>query len=529
MMLICIHTNNHWYCDLCHWPIYLRNSLKYLAALPIRNLVKILTGTEYNVLSFPFCIAVSSKDKLGLVLYDSGVTSTGSLKAMDSHGKAELTARVEALCTGSCTNLSGGLLEGLAMIEDLQKARGPSAAGEAKKTVSSVLLMTDGQANEGLTSINDIVKCLTPRGRREFYPDGNFRSGHSGGRLFQQVPSPRWQQQQQQQMPSSSGSFFGNLLQSINPFSSSSSTSATPIPASNSLGQQQQQQAPPPMLQQQQQQAPPPMLQQQQQQVPPPMLQQQQQQAPDLTANAAVPPPPPPPPAMPALVSPAEGSQQESSAESVPAANSEHSNVVAASIYTFGFGADHNAELLQALSDAGNGVYFYIDSSEKIPESFADCLGGLLSTAAQNITVDITMENDCKVTHAYAGRSTKSTDSGTNLSLPIGDIQSEECRDLVFCIELPPVPEPVNDWTVMSAKLTCFNVLTSMMEVKEVSLRLTRVATVEEGRTPNPDVDQHRNRITTAQVMENASALADRGDLLQARSMIQQVCLNIGN
>ena len=495
--------------------------MKYLAALPICNLVKILTGTEYNVLSFPFRIAVSSKDKLGLVLYDTSVTSTGSLKAMDSHGKAELTACVEALCTGSWTNLSGGLLEGLAMIEDLQKARGPSAAGEAKKTVSSVLLMTDGQANEGLTSVNDIVKCLTPRGRREFYPNGNFRSGHSGG-LLQQLPSSR----RQQQIPSTSGSFFTKLLKSINPFSSSSSTSATPIPASNSLGQQQQQQAPPPMLQQQQQQAPP-MLQQQQQQVPPPMLQQQQQQAPDLTANAAVPPPPPPPPAMPALVSPAEGCQQERSAESVPAANSEHSNVVAASIYTFGFGADHNAELLQALSDAGNGVYFYIDSSEKIPESFADCLGGLLSTAAQNITVDITMENGCKVTHAYAGRSTKSTDSGTSLSLPIGDIQSEECRDLVFCVELPPVPEPVNDWTVMSAKLTCFNVLTSMMEVKEVSLRLTRVATIEEGRTPNPDVDQHRNRITTAQVMENASALADRGDLLQARSMIQQVYLNI--
>ncbi|XP_065174635.1 uncharacterized protein LOC135804642, partial [Sycon ciliatum] len=73
--------------------------------------------------------------------------------------------------------------------------------------------------------------------------------------------------------------------------------------------------------------------------------------------------------------------------------SSELSDVVAASIYTFGFGADHNATLLQALSDAGNGVYYYIDTSEKIPESFADCLGGLLSTAAQNIYLEITAEN----------------------------------------------------------------------------------------------------------------------------------------
>ena len=488
--------------------------------LTIRNLVRILTGIEYNVLLLPlclcfflsvFCLAVSSNDKLGIVLYDSEVTSTGSLKAMDSHGKAELTALVESLRPGSSTNLSGGLLEGLAMIEALQKARGPGAAGDAKKNVSSVLLMTDGRANNGLRSISDIVKCLTPRGRRQVYRDGNFRSGdriHPNSQPgLRSGLLPALRQQQRQQLPPPGPSPPRPATGAPPPPPPPSTGAPPPPPPPPSAG------APPP--------PPPP---------PPPLPSTGAPPPPPPPSTGAPPPPPPPPcpPAMPALVSPAEGSQQESSAESVPAVNSDHSNVVAASIYTFGFGADHNAELLQALSDAGNGVYFYIDSSEKIPESFADCLGGLLSTAAQNITVDITMENGCKVTHAYAGRSTKSTDSGTNLSLPIGDIQSEECRDLVFCIELPPVPEPVNDWTVMSAKLTCFNVLTSMMEVKEVSLRLTRVATVEEGRTPNPDVDQHRNRITTAQVMENASALADRGDLLQARSMIQQVYLNIG-
>ena len=52
-------------------------------------------------------------------------------------------------------------------------------------------------------------------------------------------------------------------------------------------------------------------------------------------------------------------------------------------VFTFGFGAEHDADLLHAVADAGNGLFYYIDNSDSIPESFCDCLGGLLSVAAQ--------------------------------------------------------------------------------------------------------------------------------------------------
>ncbi len=35
-------------------------------------------------------------------------------------------------------------------------------------------------------------------------------------------------------------------------------------------------------------------------------------------------------------------------------------------IYTFGFGSDHDASLLEAISTQGGGVYYYIDSNEKV-------------------------------------------------------------------------------------------------------------------------------------------------------------------
>ena len=54
-----------------------------------------------------------------------------------------------------------------------------------------------------------------------------------------------------------------------------------------------------------------------------------------------------------------------------------------ACVFTFGYGSEHDTDLLHALASAGNGLFYYIDNKDSIPESFCDCLGGLLSVAAQ--------------------------------------------------------------------------------------------------------------------------------------------------
>ena len=43
--------------------------------------------------------------------------------------------------------------------------------------------------------------------------------------------------------------------------------------------------------------------------------------------------------------------------------------------------------MLKSVAEAGSGLFYYLDNSDSIPESFCDCLGGLLSVAAQvNVT-----------------------------------------------------------------------------------------------------------------------------------------------
>lgn len=52
-------------------------------------------------------------------------------------------------------------------------------------------------------------------------------------------------------------------------------------------------------------------------------------------------------------------------------------------VFTFGFGGDHDDDLLKKISEVGKGIYYYVENEEKIPTAFADCLGGLISVVGQ--------------------------------------------------------------------------------------------------------------------------------------------------
>ena len=53
------------------------------------------------------------------------------------------------------------------------------------------------------------------------------------------------------------------------------------------------------------------------------------------------------------------------------------------SVFTLGYGSEHDGDCLHGLAAAGNGMFYFVENEDCIPESFCDCLGGLLSVAAQ--------------------------------------------------------------------------------------------------------------------------------------------------
>lgn len=56
-------------------------------------------------------------------------------------------------------------------------------------------------------------------------------------------------------------------------------------------------------------------------------------------------------------------------------------------VYTVGYGAEHNAELLSAAATEGTGAYSIVNNQEHVASVFGDMLGGLMTCVAQNVEV----------------------------------------------------------------------------------------------------------------------------------------------
>jgi hypothetical protein len=98
------------------------------------------------------------------------------------------------------------------------------------------------------------------------------------------------------------------------------------------------------------------------------------------------------------------------------------------SVFTFGYGSDPDPEFLKAISDQANGMFYFMKSPESIPESFADCLGGLLSVVAQNICLTIEAGKHSTISEVTTIYRTVVEQPGKIVKIYIGDLYSEEVR-----------------------------------------------------------------------------------------------------
>ena len=103
------------------------------------------------------------------------------------------------------------------------------------------------------------------------------------------------------------------------------------------------------------------------------------------------------------------------------------------SISTFGFGADHNADMLRRLADTTtDGTYSHVESEDQIAEAFGEALGGLLSTTHQNVSMTLQLAPNVSFLRAYS--SFKASVEGQLVKLDLGDLFSEERRDVLVSL-----------------------------------------------------------------------------------------------
>jgi len=179
--------------------------------------------------------------------------------------------------------------------------------------------------------------------------------------------------------------------------------------------------------------------------------------------------------------------------------------------------------MLRAISDAGEGVYYFIESEESVAEAFADCLGGLLSVVAQNITLKFEAKNGARIKQMLTKYKVETVTAGSHYVVRLGDLQSEEQRDILCSVILPALQEPNSNKTpVVNAQLDYFNVITSLPESIAVDSLIERPSEVSASSKQVPKaIDMQRNRVRVSEALEKANQFATANKIEDAKKILQ--------
>ena len=145
---------------------------------------------------------------------------------------------------------------------------------------------------------------------------------------------------------------------------------------------------------------------------------------------------------------------------------------------TFGVGADFNESLLTNLSEYGGANYYFIDSSDKIPEIFAEELKGLLAVVAQNTELQIHFDSEqLKALKVYGFPAT--IEAG-QVRIAFNDIHSLEEKAILLALQSSNIQTDLH----YQAELSYTDVIESMEPVTQkesVEVKLMQEAKDMEG------------------------------------------------
>lgn len=196
-------------------------------------------------------------------------------------------------------------------------------------------------------------------------------------------------------------------------------------------------------------------------------------------------------------------------------------------VITFGFGEDHDEALLSKLSECAHGQYYFIENEEKISTAFADALGGLLSVAAQNLILTISISDGVEMERLHTPFATETVDNQTT-KINVGDLISEESKDILLQLKLPAIAPQESilaaDFKVASVHASWYDVNTVSFQNREITLCVRRMQHVPVDIKPDLKVSLQCARVQTVEAIAEASEMARVNDFEQARAHIDK-CL----
>ena len=137
-------------------------------------------------------------------------------------------------------------------------------------------------------------------------------------------------------------------------------------------------------------------------------------------------------------------------------------------IHAFGYGHEHDSELLGDVAHISNGGFYFVESPDDIRHSFAYCLGEILSVVARDLKVSLQVQ-PCQIPFSIGKVYSECTTS--NFRMP--NLASGSSKEAVFVLAFPPTRLQVADCTITPIKAQVSFVVASTGELVNVEKELS--------------------------------------------------------
>lgn len=192
---------------------------------------------------------------------------------------------------------------------------------------------------------------------------------------------------------------------------------------------------------------------------------------------------------------------------------------------TVGVGAGYDENLLGDLAEAGGGFTYYIERLDQTGSIFEEELEGLLSIAAQNLTVRIRPQSGASLItahHTYPS----TIETGGVLALTLGDLYAREPGELLVDFEVPASSNPTEGERIAIAEVSIEAdvwAADGAFERQVITLPVEFDPTL--GAVSHPEVTRVFTLLEAARARREAVALGDRGDAAGAAEVLEDAAL----
>jgi len=196
----------------------------------------------------------------------------------------------------------------------------------------------------------------------------------------------------------------------------------------------------------------------------------------------------------------------------------QRAGTIGCGLYAFGFGADHDAELLREISEQARTPYSFVENTATVKEAFAGVVGGLSSIVAQKVELSL----ESKVVLKAVNTPFEVLQDGNKAKVTIPDLFAAERKDILVELSVPTGDGPVELLTASARYLDLRGSRTVLVQIPPVTMSVELVDEPQPEMEPDAEVSDQRERVEVTRVLEQAAQQSDQGHFQEAQELIRQ-------